>query len=152
MITTLKTCKAITIFAFLLLSNISFGQTKEETISWLKEKLIKCIDLEILEDFSVISIDECKIVINYRYKVKNGGTKYQITLPTDVENITNDDGVFRYKAKIIIDKNLESEKVHFSDNTWNCLRIAEREENIRERIVKAMKHLATFCPKKKETF
>ena len=26
------------------------------------------------------------------------------------------------------------------------------EENLRERMEKALKHLATFCPKKKETF
>ena len=32
------------------------------------------------------------------------------------------------------------------------LQIEEREAGIRERVEKAFKHLATFCPKKKETF
>ncbi len=135
--------KLITLFLLLfLLNNVSFGQTKEETISWLKEKLTKYIYQPNYE-VTLESIDECEITI----KTTNSGDWNVWYIPTSGMKITTD-GSMCFSFDAIKVKNNSS---NFSRSCANfSIRISE--DQILSRIEKAVEHLATFCPKKKETF
>jgi hypothetical protein len=58
---------------------------------------------------------------------------------------------FSYAAKVIKVKSIKDESERYNNNVLG-IKIEPREENIHSRIEKALKHLATFCPKKKEAF
>lgn len=69
------------ITAFLLLQTaVSFGQTKEETIAWIKEKLLNNTLLHSPRysvkgghnKFSLQSVDECTIVYRYERYFEDG--------------------------------------------------------------------------------
>ena len=121
------------------------AQTKEETISWLKEKLSKYMEHDDVSNISLQSIDECKMVFNYTFA---GSRQFQQILPTAITGI-NSHGKFTYSAQVASDQE-QGKEANFSSNSF--LQLGEREENISARVEKALKHLATFCPKKKETF
>ncbi|MGX9985572.1 hypothetical protein [Soonwooa purpurea] len=136
---------AVTVFMATAVSNHAQAQTKEETISWLKEKLSKYMYQDKVSNITLHSIDECKIVFNYTY---GGNRQCQQILPTTIKDITNE-GAFRYSAQVASDQE-QGKEAFFSD--YSYLKLNEREENIRARVEKALKHLATFCPKKQEAF
>uniref|UniRef100_UPI0040496C21 hypothetical protein n=1 Tax=Flavobacterium sp. TaxID=239 RepID=UPI0040496C21 len=148
----------------LLFSANSYGQTKEETISWLKEKLGKYIpaatygpEFSILSDFKILKVDECEISIGYNTKQPTTGLFCKIieTFPTNIDSVGREYGGFLFKSEVV--KYEQYDCSDFSDNkiiydSFCSIRIYKGEENIYERIEKALKHLATFCPKKTETF
>uniref|UniRef100_UPI00404B80C0 hypothetical protein n=1 Tax=Flavobacterium sp. TaxID=239 RepID=UPI00404B80C0 len=138
----LKTCTIIGIS--LLFSANSYAQTKEETITWLKEKLGKyMMESKFYTTIRLVSIDECKIVFSYSFD----DTKYIEILPTSINEINN--GHFRYSSNVASNQR-EGHELKY-DNMSN-LQLGYREDKIEERVEKALKHLATFCPKKTETF
>jgi len=140
------TIKTICLLAFLGFAMQTQAQTKEETISWLKEKLSKYMYWEdIATNINLQSIDECKMVFNYTYK---GTRQCQQILPTAITGI-NSDGKFTYSANVASDQEQGKEATFKS---YGYLQLGEREENIRTRVEKALKHLETFCPKKQEAF
>ncbi len=148
--------------------------TKEETITWLKDKLTKHFE-NILETrssyycyYSLESVDikECEIIYKVNLKTPlNGGTtsKYTYTVPTKGLNIgsegsfwLNYDGIQRENTSTIssdgsikelsIIEYISGLKNQFGINTSG-------EEDLVNRIQKAITHLATFCPEKeKEKF
>ena len=138
---------------FCLLNTLSYGQTKEETISWLKEKLSKyIINQSILPDASIKleSIDECKFVIYFTGM--DIGKKYFLRSTFPVEGINfNEEGKIYYNNTVIADECSNYAGIRYEKTTYS-IRLENREEKIRERVKKALDHLATFCPKKKETF
>ena len=123
----------------------SQAQTKEETISWLKEKLGKYAEgPNSFTNITLQRINECEIVFSYVY----GGGEWLQILPTSIAGLTND-GAFTYTADLAADRKQGGEAKF---NNVSFIKIGNREENIRSRIEKALKHLATFCPKKQEAF
>ncbi len=140
-----KLVLAILLFMATAVTNHAQAQTKEETISWLKEKLSKYMYYDNVSNISLQSIDECKMVFNYTYKVTE---QYQQILPTAITGIDSD-GKFRYSAAVASDQEQGKEAKFYS---FSFLKLGEREENIHARVEKALKHLATFCPKKQEIF
>ena len=137
--------KLFTLFAIILSIGVANAQTKEETISWLKEKLSKYMYAWDVSNIRLESIDECKMVFNYTH---DGTKQYQQILPTEITGINNDDR-FMYSAQVASDQE-QGKEATFSSSSY--LKLGEREENIKARVEKALKHLATFCPKKQETF
>ena len=135
-----KLRNAFLIAGFCLLNTFSYGQTKEETISWMEEKLTKYI-YEPNYNVTVESIDECEITI----KTINSGDWNMV--PTSGMKITTDGSMcFSFNAIKV-----EGRIGNFSRSCPNfSIRISE--DQILSRIEKAVEHLATFCPKKKETF
>ena len=85
--------KLFTLFAIILSIGVANAQTKEETISWLKEKLSKYMYAWDVSNIRLESIDECKIVFNYT----SSYTSWQQILPTSITGI-NDKGKFLYSA------------------------------------------------------
>ena len=143
--TTNKLRSAILVASFCLLNTISYGQTKEETINWLNQKLTKYCHHDIC-DVTIESISECQIIIKHISRIN--GYLYISYIPTNGMKInTNGEMSFPIEAiEIKDDSGLKS----FSKSS--AFSIQEVEDHLCSRIEKAVAHLATFCPKKKETF
>lgn len=147
--------KFIIITVLCFFSTFSYGQTKEETISWLNQKLKSYLYLNWFGAFAedvTININECSITIQYNYYYydrndrKSDGDWRYYKIPT--VGVEFDDSKIRMKngiEGIIYEGGGLTDKADFG--------IKKGEENLIERINKAVAHLATFCPeKKKETF
>lgn len=163
---------------FFTINAISFAQTKEETINWLKEKLEKClvggyagwsrsgnepwVPYSKIINIKLESIDACVIVISYSYyhlDRKEITSNDRATLPTsnlDIKEFKPEMDSryysFSYSAEVIKIDDLTKGETRFDSRIFGRIEIANKEEDIRSRIEKAIKHLATFCPQKKETF
>lgn len=132
------------------------AQTKEETISWLQEKLQKYTYYDYFgntaEDIRV-NVSECKITINYTLIERLNGniTKYYnqyCIMPTDGVILSG-----RIEMKNNIAGIKEREYNHNESLTYiTSLKITKGEDNLYERLQKAVDHLASFCPKTKEAF
>lgn len=138
----------------IFISVSSFAQTKEETIEWIKEKLIKhSVDESKNKNITVeiINISPCEISYNLKYTFYNSG---------DVE--VYDNYFFNPSSTFWIEQSCSEHGVIKQTNlqfkTYNvsyiyCIRLYNNGiSDIKERFAKALNHLATFCPKKKETF
>jgi hypothetical protein len=165
-------------FTFLCIGLVN-AQTKEETISWLKGKLGSYLkglkDESSVTNIYLESLNECEFKISYvlKWEVEypNASRLYRstqyvtITAPTSIESL-GDQFWFSTKA---VNYHSNGKKLEFDTKTGDLLnsydyieinefrrsiqlQIEEREAAIRERVEKAFKHLATFCPKKKEIF
>ena len=144
--------KGITIFLLIAATFSAKAQTKEETISWLKEKLTTSLNIYLnnSQSIEIISITECELVIRHNMNfIVEGKVFIQYKIPTSSIIIG-----YRIKNKF--------ETIEYVD-TWHhedgksstisdSIYLANTEEKIYERLQKAFDHLATFCPKKKETF
>jgi hypothetical protein len=162
--------KAITLIAICLFSMSSYAQTKEETISWLQEKLEKhfvnfasCTNgWNCYYTFKSVEINECEIEYKCSYFWPfSGGTTdgYRIIIPTKDLKI-NSKGAFyidfdgiksihtssTYVGKLSKDSHFNSMDYYFGIKTSG-------EVDLVNRIQKAINFLGTFCPeKKKEAF
>ena len=152
----------LTICLLLALTVTSHAQqkpTKEETISWLKEKLHNYMYLDDAEeanqkvnDLKILSLNECEIVLTFNLKdVNTGDIQLMKTVaPCNDVLINLSSGIIYYNSNVV---KFISPSGNFA-HRWNLpfVKIGFNEENILERIQKAFDHLATLCPKKKETF
>ncbi len=166
-----KMKNTIIIASFFLLSTFSYGQTKEETISWLKEKLEKHFYVFPREcklgceyTFQSVEINECEIKYNIKYWWRfSGGTTDGYTYIIPTQDLRINDGKLYLNYEGITKIQTSST---YSDKTGESLskpyKVRKNDEfgintsgevDLNERIQKAITHLATFCPeKKKETF
>lgn len=133
-----------TIFAIFLGLGIAEAQTKEETEAWIKEKLEK---YPLQYKNVVTSIDACKINIE-EYADVNGRVVFfqKHMIPTNPK--ANDDGIIVFDGRII--ETIYQGQKSYGDriNIFN----SSREADLDNRMLKALRHLNTFCEKKKETF
>ncbi len=148
----MKTLKTI-LTAFLLLQTVvSFGQTKEETIEWLKEKIKKHAvgSEESSTRVEIITVSPCEI--SYKEVYKDGNYHHEQFDPSSsVWEGKTGSGLLRAKAGAVIKA---------TNTSWNnrIVYISEKAihlngvPDIAERFAKALNHLATFCQNKKETF
>ncbi len=138
------------------------AQTKDETIKWLQEKLQKYSTSHYIKNIEV-KVDECFIIFSYvllpetnrdRIKYEN---QYHI-FPSDgmiftesilggseekIISIGIKGGLSRIRTKHYGKESLENN---------SQFHLIMGEENLSDRLNKAVTHLATFCPKTKETF
>lgn len=145
----------------LFISASSFAQTKEETIAWIKEKLEKYAKLDGLnEKITVIKVDECEIVLRSDYRMAIYGDKKLYTISempiTSFKEIKEygaasgfNEGELIFTADVVKHSYYDGSSGYKNKSFFH---IRNREENIYARMEKAIKHLATFCPKKKEAF
>ncbi len=142
--------KTITLLAICLCSLNSYGQTQEETINWLKDKLTSClVPTEAGNEIKIIYFNECQF--EYQIVLKNNETHYTQYIVPITNIVITDKGEIKNKSVVIkrfSSDNHTSEFVYktFFSGIRNC------EEDIYGRLQKALDHLSTFCPKKKETF
>lgn len=146
--------KGITICLILATTFTVQAQTKEETISWLKEKFNKCVKKNFTyKDSSwsnrkLESINECEITFSYYFN----NVKSSAIIPTKNIIIST-----WYKPERTINNLNKTIKISGENpepimHHVSSIEILECEDEIFERLQKAFDHLATFCPKKKETF
>ena len=141
--------KLFTICLMMAIPILANAQTKEETITWLKEKLKTCM-VEQNSNTRLISIDECQFTIQYD-QLYNNNTKDTDEVSFPFDGVTIKDGQLIYELDVIKRFRLgkANSKVYYKKSS-ELLRLCETD--IFTRMQKAMQHLSTFCPKKKETF
>lgn len=141
----------------LFISATSFAQTKEETIAWIKEKFEKHSKYRINEKITIVKINECGMIIRSDYTMEIYGENRQsfaiseipFTAFLEIKAYDGSAAQLHFTAEVV--------KHSYSDgssgyNNTSYFEIMNREENLYARMEKAIKHLATFCEKKKETF
>lgn len=141
----------MTLVLLLLLTSALKAQTKEETISWLREKLEKYLEGENAYESNIklASLNECEFVVTFHFKNSYYDLDATVTMPTNIKSI-GDEGILQYDSEVV--------KLDYGQNGISyshqsrIVKIRKGEDNIYERITKALQHLATFCPKKKEAF
>lgn len=148
---------------FLLLVLLSlftnmFSQTNEETKIWIKSKLETYL-YNSLNKNSVdkVELDDCHCTIYYTSSTNMGELKNVVKFPTSVKNINEWIVPYAKNVEHIVykEKRNKNELVNHIFNKENTfpLYIREGEENLSFRLLKAFKHLNTFCIKSgKETF
>ncbi len=164
---TLKTIITTTILLFALTSTQhTQAQTKEETIAWIKEKFEKYFDrygeFSYSNEGAKLSVTPCTIHIEYYnrwHHVDKPNTRaFESFPPPEVLSVgLNDKG-----NRVIIKLASASGKSYhwfYTDRSDNArspstqeIHFINGEANLAERMEKALKHLATFCETKKETF
>ncbi len=124
------------------------AQSKEETIAWIKEKLENSTQgaYGSQGNFKVKTITDCSITYTYTA----GGNEYEETIPVKNATIDNEKKSFSYPEEMVLNKNLTNGTQKFYK--VSDFKIVEREANLRERFLKALNHLATFCVEKKQAF
>ena len=139
----MKTKTIITTF-LLLFSISSFAQTKEETIAWIKEKLMNYGG----RNYVSVVVTPCYIVET----INSSGNESRWTNPVNVPiryEINNDNKIkFLYESKL----SRGGEVGGAIETSSEGISLTNSETDLAERMLKALKHLATFCVEKKETF
>jgi hypothetical protein len=148
----MKTLKTILLLLALACASNSVGQTKEETITWLKEKLGQYMEgHSLVEDIRLVYINECEMTFTYVVNFGTAGIQNRkLIMPINLNFIFSPDGELYFTSDVVQDIN--TDKGWVSKFRKSTLKLANREADIRDRVEKALKHLATFCEKRKETF
>jgi hypothetical protein len=120
--------------------------SKEQTISWLTEKLKKNIAGDsYTTTITLVNFDACNLVFEYSNMV---GRKYKETIPTAIELI-NKYNQFTYYNNICISKSYAFGMIQDEDETSykmkSFLNLDTTDEDLISNIEFAMKHLADFC-------
>lgn len=147
--------KLITICLMMAVPVLINAQTKEESISWIEQKLQKYMYFEYMgasAENVKIDINECYITINYSYVYYENGKKditngFSYKIPTD--GVEFSDRIIKMRNGI---ESIEVREMSIGFSESATFGIRKGEDNLIERLNKAVAHLATFCPKKKETF
>ena len=181
----MKTLKTFIVLLVMIISSNSYGQTKEETEQWLNEKFKKIVGVKFSnsegDGFCTLSFSLKDGLLNSSTKLIYargawGDDTYIYIFPNIPFNRLNEVVNVEYgkNAKIILyfQKyiNYGIKSTHYDnfmvnkgeitesneeDASFVYLCIPDIEENLAERIKKALEHYATFFPKpekKKETF
>ena len=163
----MKSLKTILIVFLLLQTAVSFGQTKEETIAWIKDKLINNT-LLVSPDyavkgghnkFSLQSVDECTIVYRYERYFEDGRPSVVLEEQLPIAKIKIDSYISSNGKVFLLASSTNEEVIRGRNLTegTNYLKKSSNIEvpntdNLHERLTKALNHLATFCQNKRETF
>jgi hypothetical protein len=139
---------------------VETGPTKEETIAWIKEKLVKYLKFKsdnatIANKEDRIQLNECEFTMTYI----NENDKYtKIIMPTGDFKL-GDDSNDRILTKnqtfsiyVIHWGNFSGDPRYVATYFVEHVRLSPGEEDLYKKLQKAFDHLATFCPKKKELF
>ena len=149
--------KKISTIILILSLNFSYSQTKEETIDWIKSKL-NIYSYNSLNKNSIdnLEINECYITIYYTSITNMGELKNIMKIPTDankifewieVPNRNVEIQVFKKKGK----KMIPVSRIYNAENSFPIY-IREGENNLKQRLLTAIRHLNEFCGTKVETF
>lgn len=163
----MKTKTTILLTFFMLFSMVSFGQTKEETIAWIKQKF----ELYYLNSNNGIIVTVTPCTFTMKYKVDFGHSYGTRTITFPVTNITfetSDNGIsIKFIPNTVQQIDELTQKINSEWSRSKNLKIGDKfvdklyvdsiflrnkENDLGNRMEKALKHLATFCNKPKETF
>lgn len=146
----------ITILLLLFL-NYSYSQTKSETIDWIKSKL-ELYSYNSLNKNSMdkIELDECYCTFYYTSHTNMGELKNIVKIPTNIVRINewlvpSKSNVEHYVYKQKRKKIKPVSRYYNKENSFPIY-IREGESDLSNRLLKAFKHLNTFCKTKNEAF
>ena len=141
--------KKITLLLCLFAATIAQGQTKEETIAWITEKLTGYFNRPTLKIKGKVQITECELKITYDNNMEITMPVKGVTLVTRFDIYGKESDVFaEYDYKAVKWKNPDG-KITYVGGFYIC---DLTENDIKNRLQKAFNHLATFCQQKKEAF
>ncbi|MGV8946369.1 MAG: hypothetical protein ACOH1N_08075 [Lutibacter sp.] len=120
--------------------------SKEQTISWLTEKLKRSISGDsYTTTINLVNLDACNLVFEYSNMV---GRKYRETIPTDIASI-NKYNQFTYNDDICLSKSFAFGIIQEENETTyknkSFLNINTKDDDLISNITFAMKHLAGYC-------
>ena len=146
----------VAVFVFFFSYNITQAQTKEETISWIKEKINK-YKRKYASDYSIPSIEsinECEITLKYdRGHDENVWANYTVVIPTSGVLIDGDGDIRSREESIRVEKHYIENGNSFSEfNKRSSIDLAKGEYDLYARLVKGFAYLNKFCPVRKEPF
>jgi len=140
-------------------STNSNAQTKEETITWLQQKLQKYLFYAESGEVKYVSVEVTECFITIKFALVNCGFYRSNEYYNQYYVIPTDGVQFEKYLHVMIKMKNDvcsiREKIYNRDErfTYNTvLSITLGEENLLERLNKAVTHLATFCPRKQEIF
>jgi hypothetical protein len=119
--------------------------SREQTITWLKDKMNEYVEGGQFDRDFKISLDECKMVITYSGLTR----KYEEVIPTKIKGISKYGG-FEYESKIASIRATTADMIDNGDKTYRAFSsvgISTADEEVVSNIECALKHLATFCGK-----
>ena len=121
------------------------AQTKEETISWVKQKLEKYGGRD---NSSYLNVQVSPCSVNF-VATFNSGNKYNYSFNPSTAKTWK---VYNEKDGIYADAEIVRWESLGAAGSIHGPSIRNGESDIHERMIKALTHLATFCEKKKEAF
>lgn len=143
------------------------AQTKEETIAWIKEKIEKYGGSSVdYKGANNIAVEHCNISYAFSQKdfcsnKRNAFDSIKVFFPiTSIKAIKEKNNVIilEFDANVVqemlLKKTCKRRKYKYSKTIRKniVLFMNNAESNLVERMEKALKHLATFCEQKEETF
>ncbi len=141
---------AVILFMATAAGNYAQAQTKEETITWIKENLEKHGGIDGIVSYSFINVSVSPCSVSFTEKNDDNNKpmyKYSFN-PSEVKEWTIEEeafvGSYLSADKRIIKKNRISDDTN--EYTWN---LTIKKSDILESMIKALKHLGTFCVEKK---
>ncbi|MDR0823658.1 MAG: hypothetical protein LBN74_01075 [Prevotella sp.] len=146
----MKTIRSILAVCALFVCTCSFAQeskpTKEETIEWLKPKLI---EYSSFKEFTTrdlkIEINECEVVISGFLKRGNKEVKYKSVFPTDfIKMPRGNNGKYYLKYTYEAYQTEEKGKLKPYSDGWHFLKM-ETPPEMANRIESALKNLQSYC-------
>lgn len=149
---------------FICCKSTLHAQTKEETISWLKTILTSYLTRAdnyytllkegwTYSDFKVDKLDECEIIISYNGKSTLAQIEHYVYRAPTAGLRDLNEVAFYYESRVVSITTTRNDgcfDTRFSDYIYTGIK--KREDKIWELVKKAIDHLSTFCPKKKEAF
>jgi len=132
------------------------AQTKEETISWLKEK-IERYKRKYGSGYSmptIESMNECELVMKYnRGSEEKIWASYTVIIPTNGVLIDGDGDLRNRNESIRVVQNIiPNGNTSMDYFKRSSIDIANGESNLYERIARGFAHLNRYCPVKKNLF
>jgi hypothetical protein len=149
--------KNLTTILLLLFINYSYSQTKSETIDWIKSKLeIYSYNSLNKNSMDKIELDECYCTFYYTSHTNMGELKNIVKIPTNIVRINewlvpSKSNVEHYVYKQKRKKIKPVSRYYNKENSFPIY-IREGESDLSKRLLKAFKHLNTFCETKNEAF
>ncbi len=121
-------------------SVMSYGQTKKETLNWLKENLKKyVVTADQYSNVSAVKVDECFIIIGY---TNENGLEFETALHTKGLSVYKDGFTQTGPALALVNK----ENKYF-DPDEKTVYVREAEPGFLKKVQKYINHLASFCSK-----
>jgi hypothetical protein len=118
--------------------------SKQQTIDWLKEKLIKNAQGGVwFRNFKIISMDDCNLKLGYTGLAYH----YEVKMPVKIKAVDRY-GYFEYDAEVVSKRILNPDRINNGEENFSSkspFGIGNDDEELLQNVEVAFKHLAGFC-------
>lgn len=141
---------AVILFMATAAGNYAQAQTKEETITWIKENLEKHGGIDGIVSYSFINVSVSPCSVSFTEKNDDNNKlmyKYSFN-PSEVKEWTIEEEAF-VGSYLSADKRIIKKNRIYDDTNEYTWDLTIKKSDILESMIKALKHLSTFCVEKK---